>query len=88
MSANLPPGLSAESQAILQRAAAEPESVWSWLAESMPEMVRPVDTMLAGGTTPEWIMQRKEFFEMPVEVQTCFLNALHWRQDHLRKGSK
>ena len=62
-----------------------PETVWQWMFQSMPEMMKRVDLMLLTGHSPEWISMRGEFLEMPVELQTGFINALHWRQLDLRK---
>jgi len=62
-----------------------PEMVWQIQADNDPQLMRKVETMLASGVRPEWILHREGFSELPVEVQTVFLNALHWRQNELRK---
>lgn len=82
---NLLPELTSESRAALEAAAKHPEWVWDLQVKYMPELMEKVDLMLAGGVTPEWIIQRGQFFSMPIEVQTAFLNALHWRQQYLRR---
>lgn len=61
------------------------ERVWQWMFEVMPEMMKRVDLMLLSGTTPEFISMRGEILEMPIEIQTGLINALHWRQADLRK---
>lgn len=66
--------------------AKHPELVWRIQADNNPALMSKVEAMLAGGASPEWILQRGEFFQIPVEVQTVFLNALHWRQKELCKS--
>lgn len=62
-----------------------PEAVWRHQESAMPDTMKQVDTMLRAGASPEWIISRGEFQELAPEIQTVFINALHWRQTELRK---
>jgi len=42
--------------------------------------MQKVEIMLRGGATPEWICNRPPWFDLPLEIQTALINALHWRQ--------
>lgn len=88
MPAKLLPALSEDSEETLAVMAERPQAVWDLQVRQMPELMKKVDLMLAGGITPEWIMQRGAFFDLPVSVQTVFLNALHWRQKELQRREK
>jgi len=75
-----------DNDAELAELAEQPEMVWDALVKNAPydAIMEGIETMLKAGRSPEWILNRKSFFQMPVGVQTVFLNALHWRQTQLR----
>jgi hypothetical protein len=68
---------------ILEHLAQSPEECWR---RFIPDIAKDkLDFMLVRGCSPEWIlMKRQPFLEMPTNVQTCYLNGLHWRQKQLQ----
>lgn len=68
----------------LEELAQRPADVWRFQVENMPDLMAKVDQMLRAGMSPEWICNRGEYLTLPIEVQTVFINALHWRQAELR----
>lgn len=63
-----------------------PQTIYEHMRATMPDLMPHVDVMLKAGATPEWISMRGEFLDMPVEIQTVMINALHWRQSYLLSG--
>lgn len=76
--------LTTEQRNVLAACAEHPEVMWHIQSRAMPETMVQVDVMLSAGASPEWILARGDFNDLPVEIQTAFINALHWRQSELR----
>lgn len=80
--------LTQEQKAAIEAVANKPEVWWDIQSKSNPKLMANVDVMLVSGMTPEWILMRGDFGDLPVEIQTMAINSLHWRQSKLRSARK